>query len=98
MKFTRFIAAALTAIALWMSASIAWADTYVHGYTRSDGTYVQPHYRSSPNSSYNDNWSVRGNTNPYTGKSGTLSPTQNDRSPDYNRQNYGSPLYRDSRW
>lgn len=24
------------------------ADTWVNGYTRSDGTYVQGHYRSSP--------------------------------------------------
>lgn len=98
MTFTRFVAAALAAVALWIPASVAWSDTYVHGHTRKDGTYVQPHYRSSPNSSYNDNWSVRGNTNPYTGKSGTLPPTWNDRSPEYNRQHSGSQLYRDSRW
>ena len=59
----------------------AFADTYVRGYYKRDGTYVQPHYRSSPNKSYNDNWSVRPNVNPYTGKRGTRSPTSNDRSP-----------------
>ena len=47
------------------------ADTYVSGYYRSDGTYVKPHYRSSPDSYRNNNWSTSGNTNPYTGKSGT---------------------------
>ena len=46
------------------------SDVYVKGYTRSNGTYVQPHYRSSPNSTYSDNFSEYGNINPYTGKEG----------------------------
>lgn len=46
----------------------------VRGYTRKDGTYVQPHKRSSPNSTTYDNWSTRGNINPYTGKMGTKNP------------------------
>lgn len=46
------------------------AATRVRGYYRSNGTYVQPHYRSSPNNSRYDNWSTRGNYNPYTGKRG----------------------------
>ena len=44
----------------------AFADVYVNGYTRSDGSYVGGHYRSSPNSSVYDNWSTYGNVNPYT--------------------------------
>ena len=52
----------------------ASADTYVKGYTKKDGTYVQPHYRSDPNSNKQDNFSTRGNTNPYTGKQGTKDP------------------------
>jgi len=43
----------------------------VKGYFRKDGTYVQPHYRSSPNSTVRDNWSYKDNINPYTGKEGT---------------------------
>lgn len=31
----------------------ALADQYVRGHTRRDGTYVAPHWRSSPNDSYN---------------------------------------------
>ncbi len=31
-------------------------DTYVHGYERNNGTYVEPYYRSAPNSSRNDNY------------------------------------------
>jgi hypothetical protein len=46
-------------------------DVYVNGYTRSDGTYVAPHYRSSPDSKININWSTKGNVNPYTGAEGT---------------------------
>jgi hypothetical protein len=43
----------------------------VNGYYRKNGTYVEPHYRSSPNSSPFDNYSFPGNTNPYTGKLAT---------------------------
>ena len=49
-------------------------DTYVKGYTKKDGTYVPAHHRSSPNSSKSDNWSTKGNTNPYTGKAGAKDP------------------------
>ena len=60
--------------ALELSCGFALAQTYVRPYVRSDGTYVQPHFRSSPNGSTLDNWSTKGNTNPYTGKSGTVDP------------------------
>jgi|GEM_PF-2287285 len=56
-------------------ASLAEAGgVRVRGYTRKDGTYVAPHYRSAPNSSKLDNYSTRGNYNPYTGKTGTVDP------------------------
>lgn len=51
--------------------SIAFADTWVNGYTRKDGTYVPGHYRSSPDGDASNNWSTKGNTNPYTGERGT---------------------------
>jgi len=44
---------------------------HVEGYTRKDGTYVAPHYRSAPDGSFENNWSTKGNTNPYTGEAGT---------------------------
>ena len=53
-----------------LSASTANA-TYVRGHYRSDGTYVQPHYRSNPDGNPNNNYSHKGNVNPYTGKRGT---------------------------
>ncbi len=43
-------------------------SVYVHGYTRKDGTYVSPHYRSAPDGNPYNNWSYPGNVNPYTGK------------------------------
>lgn len=58
-------------VLLAVFANMVFGDVYVRGYKRSDGTYVAPHYRSSPNSTTRDNYSSFGNTNPYTGKSGT---------------------------
>lgn len=60
--------------------SLAFTDSVdaasrVRGYYKpKSGTYVQPHYRSSPNRSKLDNWSTKGNYNPYTGKRGTKNP------------------------
>lgn len=47
------------------------SPSHVSGYHRSNGTYVVPHYRSGRDGYHNNNWSVRGNINPYTGKAGT---------------------------
>ncbi|HZS64239.1 MAG TPA: hypothetical protein VFA53_07065 [Xanthobacteraceae bacterium] len=47
---------------------------YVNPYTRSDGTYVAPHYQTNPNNTQYDNYGTRGNYNPYTGQYGTHSP------------------------
>jgi hypothetical protein len=50
-------------------------DTYVRGYTRRDGTYVRPHMRSAPDGNSYNNWSTKGNVNPYTGQEETRTPT-----------------------
>lgn len=71
----------LLAIILALTTTTVLADTFVRGYTRKDGTYVAPHWRSSPDSSYNNNWSVEGNRNPYTGKWGTQPRTYDDNYP-----------------
>lgn len=86
--------AALILAALFCLSTLAFADQYVNGYTRSDGTYVQGHWRSSPDSSYNNNYSTRDNYNPYTSQRGTKSPTWNDRTPESNTRNYGNTGYR----
>ena len=51
--------------------TVANADVRVRGYYRSNGTYVQPHYRSNPDGNPYNNWSTYPNINPYTGKRGT---------------------------
>ena len=71
----------------------------VKGYYRKDGTYVQPHYRTAPNSTNRDNFSTKGNVNPYTGKAGYITPDSksynyyNSSSSSYN--NYSYSLYKD---
>ena len=61
------------------------AQTSVRGYYKKNGTYVQPHLRSSTNSTNHDNWSTRGNSNPITGSRGTVARDYSPRS-----SNYGS--------
>lgn len=53
-----------------LNVSQADASTRVGGYTTKRGTYVQPYYRSNSNSVKYDNYSSKGNYNPYTGKKG----------------------------
>ena len=77
----------ILAAAIAMAAPAA-AQVSVRGYYRSDGTYVQPHYRSRPDSNPYNNWSTRGNVNPYTGSAGTRNPYSGYGS-DYSRP-YGS--------
>jgi hypothetical protein len=63
------------------------STVYVNGYYRSNGTYVQPHYRTSPNSTVYDNWSTYPNVNPYTGSVGTRYYQYNSGYPSYNYSN-----------
>lgn len=44
------------------------------GYVKKNGTYVAPHYKTTPNKSKADNYSSKPNVNPYTGKAGTVDP------------------------
>jgi len=62
----------------------AQAQTYVEGYTKSDGTYVQGHYRSDKNSTNHDNYSTQTNQNPHTGTKGTKAKDYSSEA-----QNYG---------
>lgn len=44
------------------------------GYIRRDGTYVAPSFRTPSNGTRYDNYSTRGNTNPFTGQRGSVNP------------------------
>jgi len=71
------------------------AAVRVRGYYRSNGTYVQPHYRSNPDGNFSNNWSTYPNVNPYTGAIGTRrtpssSGSYSWRSPSYNLESSSS--------
>lgn len=65
---------ALLALLLLAVSASAFSDQYVNGYFRKDGTYVPPHYQTSPDTTRLNNYSTRGNINPYTGTPGTVNP------------------------
>lgn len=56
----------------------SFSGVHVKGYYKKNGTYVAPHYRSSPNETTSDNWSTKGNVNPYTGEEGSKSVIRNE--------------------
>ena len=49
----------------------------VSSYTRSNGIPVKGHHRTHPDYTKNNNYSTKGNTNPYTGKEGWISRSYN---------------------
>jgi hypothetical protein len=72
-------------------AGVAFArDPYGRGYTRRDGTYVEPRYGTIPNHTRNDSSPTRETANP-TGRPGAKNPDPYD--PRYNKQ-YNRPAYR----
>jgi hypothetical protein len=46
----------------------------ISGYTKKSGTHVAPAHATNPNKTKRDNYSSKGNVNPYTGKAGTKDP------------------------
>jgi hypothetical protein len=77
----RALTIGLIAIAVTASAA-AQQPVQRKGYIRSDGTYVAPSYSTKPNGTTLDNYSTKGNYNPYSGKAGTVDP--------YKAPSYGS--------
>jgi tetratricopeptide (TPR) repeat protein len=58
-------------LCLCLAVPVYAKSVSVRGYYRKDGTYVRPHMRSSPDGNFWNNWSTKGNVNPYTGEMGT---------------------------
>lgn len=50
------------------------STVHVQSHVTKSGTYVPAHVRTAPDHSKYNNWSTKGNVNPYTGKKGTKSP------------------------
>lgn len=51
-------------------SSVNYNTTTVSSYYRNNGTYVDSHVRTMPNSTNWDNFSTKGNSNPFTGSTG----------------------------
>jgi len=74
MKIKSTVAFLLLAVLVVFVSLTTFAQKRVRGYTKKDGTVVQPHRRTNPNKTEKDNWDTKGNTNPDTGKKGTKTP------------------------
>lgn len=74
--------------------SVNTFTTTVSGYTRSNGTYVEPYVRTQRNSTNHDNFSTSGNMNIYTGTSGSRAK---DYSPEAYNYGSGRTIYTGSR-
>lgn len=57
--------------ALSMGAIAKGGSHSVRGHVTKKGAYVQPHRATNPDKSKANNWSHKGNVNPYTGKKGS---------------------------
>lgn len=80
----------IVAATLAVASFAAVAQTYVQPHVRRDGTYVEGHFRSAPDSNRLNNYSSQGNFNPYTGERGTVNPYQPIPAPTYIQPNpYG---------
>lgn len=64
----------------------ASAQVYVKPHVTRDGTYVEGHQRTAPNSTKLDNYTTQGNVNPYTGQAGTVNPFTPPPQPTYPAQ------------
>lgn len=73
MKKVSALLACLFLLFVYVNGALA-KQVRVKGYYRSNGTYVPPHYRTAPDRNPYNNWSTKGNVNPYTGKPGYINP------------------------
>lgn len=71
---TRFVLVIALCLLL-PSLATAQRSTRTKGYVKkSTGTYVAPSVRTKPDRTRLNNYSAKGNANPYTGKKGTKDP------------------------
>lgn len=73
---------------LIIDSSIVYSQTnpihvWVNSYYRKEVTFVNGHYRTASNYTNRDNFSTKGNINPYTGKYGWIEPDYNITSSNY---------------
>ncbi|MBA3597836.1 MAG: hypothetical protein H0W40_10740 [Methylibium sp.] len=76
MKTTILMAALCAFVSLGAHAKGKGGSQRVFGYITKSGMYVIPHRATNFNSTKPDNYSTKGNVNPYTGKVGTKGPVR----------------------
>lgn len=75
MKMKHVIVSVLFMASLVVSSANA-KTAKVKGYTKKNGAYVAPYFKTTPDKSKYNNYSSKGNSNPYTGKKGTKNPNK----------------------
>ena len=96
-KFLLLVTFFMSAVIFSLPSQSYANDIWVKPYFRSNGTMVQPHLRTSPNRSTFDNYSTRGNSNPYTGKIGSVDPYRGSYRSNNSLRNFGQQLNRSYR-
>lgn len=67
----KFVLAVAVLAGSFTSCSQLQADHFVHGHFTYYGAYVRPHFQSHADGNFYNNYSTRGELNPYTGQFGT---------------------------
>lgn len=97
MKKISLIIALLVSIINFATAQVNKNEIYVQGYTKSNGTHVEGHWRTAPNNTINDNYGTYPNVNPHTGKVGTIRPDYSMPTyPSYRNSGYSNSSYKDN--
>ena len=58
-------------LAFMALTAFSQTTTTTSGYYKTNGTYVAPAVKTTPDGTNTNNYSTKGNTNPYTGTTGT---------------------------
>lgn len=70
----KFAVLVLMGAVLATSGAASARSTLTKPYIKKNGTYVAPSLRTSPDRTKLNNYSTKGNVNPYSGKAGTVDP------------------------
>lgn len=78
----------MAVLALILGSSAMAHAGYTRGYYKKNGTYVQSYNRTNPDRYRYNNYSAKGNVNPYTYKKGTQAHEFTN-PPKYNKNYWG---------
>ena len=70
----KFLILVFAVLYILFFAPNADAATRVKGYIKKNGTYVAPYFKSQPDRIKINNYSTKGNINPFNGKKGSVNP------------------------